>query len=56
MQKKEFNYTPVMIIRFKVNEYNKRRSLVLDKIVKWINEDDIRQTFRDDKAKELERP
>ena len=51
--KKKMSFFPAMIIKCKVNEFNGMRSIMLDSIVEWINEDDIKQKIKDLKLEEL---
>jgi hypothetical protein len=44
---------PVAVLKCKVNDYMGMRGLVLDSVIEWINESDIKDQLRQAKAKEL---
>jgi DNA polymerase III alpha subunit len=44
---------PVMILKCKINEYAGRRSIALEAVVEWVNDQEIKQDIQDAKQREL---
>lgn len=53
IMKKKLPYRPAMIIKCKINEFNGMKNILLDSIVEWVNESDIKQKIQDSKLQEL---
>lgn len=50
---KKLPYRPVLIIKCKINDWNGRRSLIVQSVVDWANRDEILYKIELDKNKEL---
>lgn len=53
IMKKKMPFCPAMILKCKINEFNGMKNILLDSVVEWINEDDIKQKIQDLKFEEL---
>jgi hypothetical protein len=42
-----------MILKCKINEYAGRRSIALEAVVEWVNDQEIKQDIQDAKQREL---
>lgn len=50
---KKLPYRPVLVVKCKVNDWNGRRSLIVQSVVDWANRDEIIMRLENDKKKEL---
>ena len=49
----KLNRRPVMVLKCKINDYAGRRSIALEAVVEWVNEQEVRQAINEAKQKEL---